>query len=222
MKENNNNQISELEGKSIKFSDKDKVDIRGELICGANVQIDINVIFKGKVELGDSVVIGANTIVNNSVIKSGTKIKDYSLIKNVTIGEHCIIGPFSRLRTGTNVGDYSNIGTFVEIKNSIIGSNCKINHMAFIGDARLGNDVIIGAGSITCNHDGEKSQETIIHSGVYIGSNVNLIAPIEIGENAIIGAGSTISHDAPQNKLTLERSKEVSIDNKKILNQKNK
>ena len=87
--------------------------------------------------------------------------------------------------------------------------------MAFIGDARLGNDVIIGAGSITCNHDGEKSQETIIHSGVYIGSNVNLIAPIEIGENAIIGAGSTISHDAPQNKLTLERSKEVSIDSKK-------
>ena len=211
----NNNQISKLEGQSVLFLDKDKVDIRGELICGTNVQIDINVIFKGKVELGNSVVIGANTIVNNSVIKSGTKIKDYSLIKNVTIGEHCIIGPFSRLRTGTNIGDYSNIGTFVEIKNSIIGSNCKINHMAFIGDARLGDDVIIGAGSITCNHDGEKSQETIIHSGVYIGSNVNLIAPIEIGENAIIGAGSTISRYAPQNKLTLERSKEVSIDNKR-------
>ena len=180
------NQISQIEEQNVKFLDKDKVDIRGELICGANVQIDINVIFKGKVELGDSVIIGANTIVNNSVIKSDTKIKDYSLIKNSSIGEHCIIGPFSRLRTGTNVGDYSNIGTFVEIKNSIIGSNCKINHMAFIGDARLGNDVTIGAGSITCNHDGEKSQKTIIHTGAYIGSNVNLIAPIEIGENAVV------------------------------------
>ena len=214
MKENNN-QISDLEAQNVLFLDNEKVDIRGELICGANVQIDINVIFKGKVELGDSVIIGANTIVNNSVIKSGTKIKDYSLIKNTSIGEHCIIGPFSRLRTGTKIGNYSNIGTFVEIKNSILGSNCKINHMAFIGDAQLDNDVIIGAGSITCNHDGEKSQETIIKSGVYIGSNVNLIAPIEIGENAIIGAGSTISNDVPKNKLTLERSKEVSIDRKK-------
>ena len=118
------------------------------------------------------------------------------------------------MRTGTNIKNHSQIGAFVEIKNSIIGCNCKINHMAFIGDAILGNYVNIGAGTITCNHDGNDTQQTIIHSGSYIGSNVNLIAPIVIEENAIIGAGSTITENAPKNKLTLSRSKQVTIGNR--------
>ena len=189
--------------------------IRGNLEHGSNVLIETNVTFEGDVYLGNNVVIRANTIIRNSKIGSETEIKQYSFINNSNISEGCIVGPYARLRTGSDINSNSQIGTYVEVKNSKIGSNCKINHMAFIGDAIIEDNVIIGAGTITCNHDGKETQQTIIKSGAYIGSNVNLIAPIEIGNNALIGAGSTVTNSAPNNKITIERAQQVSFDKKK-------
>ena len=203
-----------LRDNGVNILDIEKLEIRGNLECGKDVFIETNVIVEGNVYLGDYVTIRSNTIIIDSSINNHTEIKSNSLIRNSIIGENCIIGPYSRLRSGTKIANNSQIGTFVEIKKSTIGSGCKINHMAFIGDAILGDDVIIGAGTITCNHDGNDTQQTIIHSGSYIGSNVNLIAPIVIEENAIIGAGSTITENAPKNKLTLSRSKQVTIGNR--------
>ena len=203
-----------LRDNGVNILDIEKLEIRGNLECGKDVFIETNVIVEGNVYLGDYVTIRSNTIIVDSSINNHTEIKSNSLIRNSIISENCVIGPYSRLRSGTKVANNSQIGTFVEIKKSTIGSGCKINHMAFIGDAILGDDVIIGAGTITCNHDGNDTQQTIIHSGSYIGSNVNLIAPIVIEENAIIGAGSTITENAPKNKLTLSRSKQVTIGNR--------
>ena len=203
-----------LQDNGVNILDIEKLEIRGNLECGKDVFIETNVIVEGNVYLGDYVTIRSNTIIIDSSINNHTEIKSNSLIRNSIISENCVIGPYSRLRSGTKIANNSQIGTFVEIKKSTIGSGCKINHMAFIGDAILGDDVIIGAGTITCNHDGNDTQQTIIHSGSYIGSNVNLIAPIVIEENAIIGAGSTITENAPKNKLTLSRSKQVTIGNR--------
>ena len=203
-----------LRDNGVNILDIEKLEIRGNLECGKDVFIETNVIIEGNVYLGDYVTIRSNTIIVDSSINNHTEIKSNSLIRNSIISENCVIGPYSRLRSGTKIANNSQIGTFVEIKKSTIGSGCKINHMAFIGDAILGDDVIIGAGTITCNHDGNDTQQTIIHSGSYIGSNVNLIAPIVIEENAIIGAGSTITENAPKNKLTLSRSKQVTIGNR--------
>lgn len=203
-----------LRDNGVNILDIEKLEIRGNLECGKDVFIETNVIIEGNVYLGDYVTIRSNTIIIDSSINNHTEIKSNSLIRNSIISENCVIGPYSRLRSGTKIANNSQIGTFVEIKKSTIGSGCKINHMAFIGDAILGDDVIIGAGTITCNHDGNDTQQTIIHSGSYIGSNVNLIAPIVIEENAIIGAGSTITENAPKNKLTLSRSKQVTIENR--------
>ena len=203
-----------LQENGVNILDIEKLEIRGNLECGKDVFIETNVIVEGNVYLGDYVTIRSNTIIVDSSINNHTEIKSNSLIRNSIISENCVIGPYSRLRSETKIANNSQIGTFVEIKKSTIGSGCKINHMAFIGDAILGDDVIIGAGTITCNHDGNDTQQTIIHSGSYIGSNVNLIAPIVIEENAIIGAGSTITENAPKNKLTLSRSKQVTIGNR--------
>mgnify|MGYP001161419961 FL=1 len=203
-----------LQENGVNILDIEKLEIRGNLECGKDISIETNVIIEGDVYLGDYVTIRSNTMIIDSSINNHTEVKSNSLIRNSIIGENCIIGPYSRLRSGTKIANNSQIGTFVEIKKSTIGSGCKINHMAFIGDAILGDDVIIGAGTITCNHDGNDTQQTIIHSGSYIGSNVNLIAPIVIEENAIIGAGSTITENAPKNKLTLSRSKQVTIGNR--------
>ena len=203
-----------LRDNGVNILDIEKLEIRGNLECGKDVFIETNVIVEGNVYLGDYVTIRSNTMIIDSSINNHTEVKSNSLIRNSIISENCVIGPYSRLRSGTKIANNSQIGTFVEIKKSTIGSGCKINHMAFIGDAILGDDVIIGAGTITCNHDGNDTQQTIIHSGSYIGSNVNLIAPIVIEENAIIGAGSTITENAPKNKLTLSRSKQVTIGNR--------
>ena len=152
-----------LQENGVNILDIEKLEIRGNLECGKDVFIETNVIIEGNVYLGDCVTIRSNTIVIDSSIENHTEVKSNSLIKNSIISENCVIGPYSRLRSGTKIANNSQIGTFVEIKKSTIGSGCKINHMAFIGDAILGDDVIIGAGTITCNHDGHDSQQTIIH-----------------------------------------------------------
>lgn len=199
----------------IKFLDPSSTIIKGEISSGSNIVVESNVIFEGHVTIGNNVIIRANSTIINSVIESGSEIKHYSLVKNAIISENSMIGPYARLRSGTEIGNDTQIGSFVEVKNSTIGNSCKINHMAFIGDADIEDNVIIGAGTITCNHDGKQSQKTFICSGAYIGSNVNLIAPLTIGKNAFIGAGSTITEDAPESKLTLARTRQVSLEKNK-------
>lgn len=214
MKDQKNNQnikARKLQEQGVKIFDIDKLEIRGNLKCGKNVEIETNVIIEGNVYIENSVKIGSNTIIIDSKIGENSRINHYSLIKGSKVGKNCIIGPYSRLRTGSEIGKNSQIGNFVEIKNSIIGPNARISHMAFIGDATLGTNVTIGAGTITCNHDGIGINKTIIESNSFIGSNVNLVAPVRISANATIGSGSTITENAPRGKLTLARSKQLTI-----------
>ena len=208
----NSIKIKELEKEGTIFIDADKVEIRGNLICGKGVEIDTNVIIEGEVTLGDSVKLGPNTIIKSSSVGAFSEIKAFSLLNNCKVGDYCMVGPYARLRTATNLKEKCQIGNFVEIKNSSIGSNCRINHMAFIGDATLGSNVTIGAGTITCNHNGVEINKTLIESGAYIGSNVNLVAPVTIAKNATIGSGSTITKDTSEGKLTLARSEQIEIE----------
>jgi bifunctional UDP-N-acetylglucosamine pyrophosphorylase/glucosamine-1-phosphate N-acetyltransferase len=191
--------------------DPSRIDIRGKLICGKNVTIDINVIFEGDVTLEDGVRIGANCIINNSFIGINSNIKPFSMVEDSIIGEKVFIGPYGRIRPGTKIEDKSQIGNFVEIKNSNIGVGCQVNHLSFIGDADIAKEVIVGAGTITCNHNGEKINRIIIDKGAYIGSGSNLVAPIKINANSTIGAGSTITNDTPKDTLTVARSRQVTI-----------
>ncbi|MDR1012287.1 MAG: bifunctional protein glmU [Coxiellaceae bacterium] len=191
--------------------DPSRIDVRGNLEFGNNVFIDINVIFIGVVILGNNVKIGPGCIINNTVIHENTYVKEYSGIEGSMIGKKCIIGPYARIRPSSNIGDISQIGNFVEIKDSIIGSNCKINHHSFIGNAIIGADAIIGAGCITCNFDGQKAVQTIIGNKAYIGAGVQLVAPINIGENSTIGAGSVITEDVVEYSKVLARSRQVTI-----------
>tara|TARA_B110000858_G_C17807915_1_gene479040 strand:+ start:4618 stop:5247 length:630 start_codon:yes stop_codon:yes gene_type:complete len=195
---------------NINFINKDKVSVRGNLYCGQNVKIDINTIFEGENRLGDNVEIHPNSIIRNCTIGNNSIIKPYSLLEHSVIGDSCSIGPYSNIRSDCLIDNLVNIGNFVEIKNSKIKSNTKINHMSFIGDANIGENVIIGAGTITCNHDGKKHNSTTIKKNAYIGSGTKLIAPIVIGENSIIGAGSVITKNVPDNELVVVRSKQKS------------
>ena len=195
----------------VKIIDPNRIDIRGNLTCGKNVVIDINVIFDGDVVLGDGVIIGANCIINNSSIGNNSNIKPFSMVENSVIGESAFVGPYGRIRPGSKIGDKSQIGNFVEIKNSNIGVGCQINHLSFIGDADIAKEVIVGAGTITCNHNGVKINRIAIDQGAYIGSGSNLVAPVKINANSTIGAGSTITDDTPKDALTVARSRQVTI-----------
>ncbi len=210
--------IRDLEKQGVQFLDKDKVEIRGELICGLGVRIETNVIFEGKVVLEDNIAIGSNVIMSDSHIGSGTTIKPFSLIENAQVGRECMVGPYARIRPGSIIGGACQIGNFVEIKNSILGTSCRVNHMAFVGDALLGDKVTIGAGTITCNHDGVKTNKTVVMKGAYIGSNVNLVAPVTIYEDSVIGSGSTITEDVPAKKLTVARVRQKVIESWKGFN----
>jgi bifunctional UDP-N-acetylglucosamine pyrophosphorylase / glucosamine-1-phosphate N-acetyltransferase len=177
------------------------------------VVVDVNVIFKGKVQLGDNVSIGANCIISDSVVSDGVNIKDNSLIEGAEIGAKSQIGPFARLRPGSVIGEGSQIGNFVELKQVKMGKGCKINHHSFVGDCVLGDNVVLGAGFISCNHDGFKVSMSEIGDHAYIGSGVQLVAPVKVGHNSFIGAGSTITEDVPEKTLALSRSKQVIIRN---------
>ncbi|SDY79503.1 bifunctional UDP-N-acetylglucosamine diphosphorylase/glucosamine-1-phosphate N-acetyltransferase GlmU [Nitrosomonas sp. Nm33] len=191
--------------------DPSRIDIRGQLICGNNVEIDINCIFEGIVQLGDDVKIGAHCILRDVAISSGTTIFPFSLIESAEIGKSCHVGPYSRIRPGTRLSDESHIGNFVEVKNSSIGMGSKANHLSYIGDAIIGTKVNIGAGTITCNYDGAFKHQTIIEDDVFVGSATQLVAPVRVARGSTIGAGSTITRDTPEDQLTLSRSKQVSI-----------
>ena len=203
----------ELLANGVVIKDPERLDIRGTLKCGKNVEIDINVIIEGDVALSDGVKIGANCILRNCKIGEGTCINPFSLVDEALVGEQTFIGPYGRLRPGSIIGDNVQIGNFVEIKNSNINSKSRINHLAFIGDSELSSSVTIGAGSITCNHDTLNVNRTIIEEGAYVGSGCNLVAPITIGQNSVIGSGSTVTENVAADTLVLARSRQVTVDN---------
>ena len=193
--------------------DPQRLDIRGSLVCGKGVEIDINVVFEGDVLLEDGVIIGANCILRNCKIGKDTQINPFSLVEEAIIGEKSFVGPYGRLRPGTRIGNSVQIGNFVEIKNSNIASRCRINHLSFIGDADLAENVTIGAGTITCNHDGIGVNRTTIEKGAYIGSGCNLVAPLKVNANSTIASGSTITEEVAGDTLTIARSRQVKIKN---------
>lgn len=193
------------------LADPARIDVRGDLVCGMDVFIDVNCVFEGVVRLGDNVKIGANCVVRNTQIGAGTEVAPFSHLDGAMIGQKAKIGPYARLRPEAILADDTHIGNFVEIKKSTIGEKSKVNHLAYIGDATIGKNVNVGAGVITCNYDGVNKFQTIIEDGAFIGSDSQLVAPVTIGAGASIGAGSTITKHAPANQLTLARGKQLTI-----------
>ncbi len=196
----------------VKVIDPKRIDVRGDLIAEQDVVIDINCIFEGNVKLGKNTVIESNCIIRDAVIEHNVHIKANSIIEDAHISTNCIVGPFARIRPGTNLSSNVQIGNFVEVKKSNIGKGSKANHLSYIGDSEIGSNVNIGAGVITCNYDGVNKHKTVIHDNAFVGSNCSLVAPITIGAGATIGAGSTITKDAPENKLSIAREKQLTVD----------
>ena len=185
-----------------------RIDIRGNLSCGMDVEIDANCVFEGNVSLGDNVKIASNCVIKNAVIHHGVHIAPFTHIDDAEIGANSRIGPYARLRPGTILQSETHIGNFVELKNAQVDIGSKINHLSYVGDATVGKNVNIGAGTITCNYDGANKFRTVIEDGAFIGSDSQLVAPVTIGKNATIAAGSTITKDAPADALTFCRAKE--------------
>ena len=206
---------TELIAQGVYLRDPMRFDIRGSLECGQNVEIDINVIIEGDVKLGANVKIGPNCILKDTTIDSDTKVQANSIVESAHIGKSCIIGPYARVRTGTKLSDRVQIGNYVEVKEVTIGSDCKVNHLSYVGDATLEKGVIIGAGTITCNFDGTKKNNTYIENGAFVGSGCQLVAPVRIGEKAMVGAGSTITEDVPAYEMVLARSRQTVIKGKR-------
>ncbi|MEQ6340077.1 MAG: bifunctional UDP-N-acetylglucosamine diphosphorylase/glucosamine-1-phosphate N-acetyltransferase GlmU [Gammaproteobacteria bacterium] len=190
----------------ITLRDPTRFDVRGELSAGSDVTIDVNVVIEGKVVLGNGVRIGPNVVLRNAAIGDDVEILAQCVIEDAVIGAHCRIGPFARIRPETRLAADVHIGNFVEIKKSEIGQGSKINHLSYVGDATVGGNVNIGAGTITCNYDGANKHRTIIGNDVFVGSSTQLVAPVTVGDGATIGAGSTITRDAPPGELTLSRT----------------
>ena len=182
----------------VTLADPSRIDVRGELVCGKDVFIDVNVVFEGSVRISEGSNIGPHSVISNSTIGKNTKILSHCNLEHVNIGNNCLVGPFARLRPGTELKDSAKAGNFVEIKKSQIGEQSKVNHLSYVGDALIGKEVNVGAGTITCNYDGVNKNQTIIEDNVFIGSGVELVAPVEVKEGATIGAGSTISKKAPK------------------------
>ncbi len=201
-----------LLAQGVTLADPARIDVRGNLTCGRDVEIDVGCIFEGDVQLGDNAVrVGAYSVINDSQIGAGTCIEPYSHIVQADVGADCRIGPYARLRPGSKLHDDVHIGNFVEVKNSEIAANSKANHLSYIGDTTMGSRVNIGAGTITCNYDGANKYRTVIEDDAFIGSDTQLVAPVKVGRGATIGAGSTITSDAPEGTLTLSRSKQVTV-----------
>lgn len=203
--------VEKLMAEGVGFADPARVDIRGTLSCGEDVFIDVNAVFEGDVSLGDGVVVESNNLIRDSRIGAATVLHANCHIEGATTGEHCEIGPFARLRPGAQLANNVKIGNFVEVKKSTIANRSKVNHLTYIGDAEIDEDVNIGAGTITCNYDGANKHKTKIGKGAFIGSGVELVAPVNIGEGATIGAGSTITKRAAEDALTLTRSQQTTI-----------
>ncbi len=204
--------VGELMTAGVGFADPARVDIRGTLTCGKDVFIDVNAVFEGDVVLGDGVTIESNNVIRDSRLGSGTVVHPNCHIESSVAGANCEIGPFARLRPGADLADRVKVGNFVEIKKSRVADGSKVNHLTYIGDTEIGTGVNVGAGTITCNYDGANKHMTVIGDNAFIGSGVNLVAPVEVGAGATIGAGSTITKAAPADQLTVERSKQITVE----------
>ncbi|MBK8816804.1 MAG: bifunctional UDP-N-acetylglucosamine diphosphorylase/glucosamine-1-phosphate N-acetyltransferase GlmU [Methylococcaceae bacterium] len=205
-------QAAYLMEQGVTLRDPARFDLRGSIEqLGQDIEIDVNVILEGQNKIGHNVIIGANTRIKNSSIGDNVEILDNCVIENAIIGPGSRIGPFARLRPETVLANDVHIGNFVEIKKSDVAEKSKINHLSYIGDTTVGSNVNIGAGTITCNYDGVNKHRTVIEDGAFIGSDTQLVAPVTVGKNATIGAGSTITKNTPENQLTLSRNKQVSI-----------
>jgi bifunctional UDP-N-acetylglucosamine pyrophosphorylase / glucosamine-1-phosphate N-acetyltransferase len=199
-----------LMDEGVTLADPSRLDVRGALSCGADVRIDVNCVFEGQVTLADGVEIGAHCVVRDTEIGANTRIEPFSHVDSATIGANCRVGPYARLRPGARLAAEVHVGNFVEVKEADIGERSKANHLAYIGDATLGRDVNVGAGTITCNYDGANKHRTVIEDDVFIGSDTQLVAPVTVRRGATIGAGSTITREAPAGQLTLSRVKQQS------------
>jgi bifunctional UDP-N-acetylglucosamine pyrophosphorylase / glucosamine-1-phosphate N-acetyltransferase len=192
----------------VTLRDPARLDVRGDLTCGRDVEIDVNCVFEGDVILGDKVTIAANCVIKNATILNGAQILPFTHIDDAKIGENSRIGPYARLRPGTRLASETHVGNFVELKNAQVDIGSNINHLSYVGDATIGKKVNIGAGTITCNYDGANKHRTTIEDGVFVGSDTQLIAPVTIGKDATIAAGSTITKNVPAGGLTVCREKE--------------
>jgi bifunctional UDP-N-acetylglucosamine pyrophosphorylase/glucosamine-1-phosphate N-acetyltransferase len=197
----------------VTLADPARIDVRGELVCGRDVSIDVGCIFEGRVVVEDGAIIGAHSVLKNARIGKSANIKPFCHIEDATVGAAAQIGPYARLRPGTELGEDVHIGNFVEVKNSQVAAHSKANHLAYIGDATVGSGVNIGAGTITCNYDGANKFRTVIEDDAFIGSDSQLVAPVTVGRGATLGAGTTLTRDAPAGKLTVSRARQVTIEN---------
>jgi bifunctional UDP-N-acetylglucosamine pyrophosphorylase/glucosamine-1-phosphate N-acetyltransferase len=205
-------QAESLMEAGVRLADPARFDLRGALACGSDVEIDVNCVFEGSVRLADGVRIGASCVIRDCEIDAGAVIHPFSHLEGAKVGAGALVGPFARLRPGAQLGEEVHIGNFVEVKNSTLARGAKANHLAYLGDATVGERVNYGAGSITANYDGANKHRTTIGADAHIGSNCVLVAPVTIGEGATIGGGSTVSKDAPAGQLTVSRARQVSIE----------
>jgi bifunctional UDP-N-acetylglucosamine pyrophosphorylase/glucosamine-1-phosphate N-acetyltransferase len=195
----------------VRLADPARIDVRGELHCGRDVFIDVNCVFEGRVVIEEAVEIGPCCVLKNATIGAGSRLAAFSHIEDAIVGPDGVIGPFARLRPGTELAAGVHVGNFVELKNTKVAAQSKANHLAYIGDAIIGSRVNIGAGTITCNYDGANKFKTIIEDDAFIGSDTQLVAPVTVGRGATLGAGTTLTKDAPPDTLTISRAKQVSI-----------
>ena len=205
------NIANQLMAAGVSLADPGRIDVRGTLECGTDVSIDVGCVFEGCITLAAGTKVGPYCVIRNSVIGKNVAIHAYSHLDGAKVGNHSIIGPYARLRPGADLSNDVHIGNFVEVKNSKIAANSKANHLAYIGDSIVGSRVNIGAGTITCNYDGVNKHQTIIEDDVFIGSDTQLVAPVRVGRGATLGAGTTLTKDAPANQLTVSRAKQISL-----------
>jgi len=195
----------------VRLADPARIDIRGELSHGRDVAIDVGCVFEGRVELADAVEVGPYCVLKNVKVGAGTRIAAFCHFEDAVIGPDGVLGPYARLRPGTELGPEVHIGNFVEVKKSVIGAQSKANHLAYIGDAEIGQRVNVGAGTITCNYDGANKFKTIIEDDAFIGSDSQLVAPVRVGRGATLGAGTTLTKDAPPDALTVSRARQLTL-----------
>lgn len=205
-------QAHQLLEDGVTLLDPERIDIRGRLTCGRDVEIDVGCVFEGDVVLEDKVRVGAYCVLKDTVVRRGTEILPFTHSDGAEVGEDSRIGPYSRLRPGAKLAGENHIGNFVEIKKSSVGSQSKINHLSYVGDAEVGARVNIGAGTITCNYDGVNKFKTVIGDDAFIGSDTQLVAPVTVGAGATLGAGTTLTRNAPEGKLTLSRAKQMTVE----------
>jgi bifunctional UDP-N-acetylglucosamine pyrophosphorylase/glucosamine-1-phosphate N-acetyltransferase len=204
-------QAVKLMAAGVTLADPARIDVRGELTCGQDVSIDVNCVFEGKVVLAAGVNVGANCVIKDTLVEAGARILPFCHIDGARVGPDSRVGPYARLRPGTVLAAHAHVGNFVETKNAQLGEGSKANHLAYLGDATIGRNVNIGAGTITCNYDGANKHQTVIEDDAFIGSDSQLVAPVTVGKGATIGAGSTIAKDAPAGELTVSRARQTTV-----------